>query len=169
MPDDRSLPSTADHIGEAAGGISGVVAGAAIGISAGPLGVLLGGIAGAIGGWWTGRALAEAAEDITEADDAHYRSVFERAPERAAAYEDARRAYYLGHVAAANPDYATRQFADVEGELARGWTAGGSPATWSSVRSFAALGFARGNDRRRTGRRSDRRSAPSADVSPSGS
>src|SRR5215470_8073746 len=80
MSDPNRGPSTADHIGEAAGGITGVVAGAAIGVTAGPLGVLLGGIAGAIGGWWTGRALVEAAEDITEADEAFYREDFEHVP-----------------------------------------------------------------------------------------
>ena len=68
MPDDINRPSTADHIGQAAGGITGAVAGAAIGSTAGPAGIVLGGIAGAIGGWWSGRAIAEAAEDIAERD-----------------------------------------------------------------------------------------------------
>src|SRR6185503_17029757 len=58
-------PSVADEIGEAAGGIAGVLLGAGIGLSAGPVGTLIGGIAGAIGGWWTGRAIAEAAEKLT--------------------------------------------------------------------------------------------------------
>jgi phage tail tape-measure protein len=59
MSDEKHLPSTADHLAQAAGALVGVVAGAAIGTTAGPVGVLLGGIAGAIGGWWSGRALAE--------------------------------------------------------------------------------------------------------------
>ena len=71
MPDTNdSAPSTADHVGQAAGGITGTVAGAAIGTTAGPIGTLLGGIAGAISGWWSGRAIAEAAEDVTKADAA---------------------------------------------------------------------------------------------------
>src|SRR6185503_8062627 len=106
MQEKEGTPSAADHIGQAAGGITGVVAGAAIGVTAGPLGILLGGIAGAIGGWWTGRAVAEAAEDITEADEAYYRTDFDRATQAAtpAPFEEARRAYYLGHLAASAYD-----------------------------------------------------------------
>jgi hypothetical protein len=147
MSDDRNLPDTADHIGQAAGGISGVVAGAAIGASAGPVGALLGGIAGAIGGWWCGRALAEAAEDITEAEDQYYRNDFER---RAVprSYDEVRRAYLLGDVAAANPDY--RSFEEIEPELSRGW--GQTPTAqreWESVKDYASIGFTRGRERRR--------------------
>jgi phage tail tape-measure protein len=65
MEKEKKLPSTADHVGQAAGGITGVLAGAAIGSTAGPVGTLLGGIAGAIGGWWGGRALAQAGEKTT--------------------------------------------------------------------------------------------------------
>src|SRR6266513_792005 len=94
MSDEDNLPSAADHVGQAAGGISGVLAGATIGAPAGPIGILLGGIAGAIGGWWTGRALAEAAEDITEADDEYYRDDFAHSPNaQLAEYEHAKRAY----------------------------------------------------------------------------
>lgn len=160
MHDDTNSPSAADHIGEAAGGITGVVAGAAIGAPAGPLGVLLGGIAGAIGGWWTGRALAEAAEDITEADEAYYRSDFDNSGEHPTPFEQARQAYYLGHVAASNPDYQDRSFAEVERDLSRGWQRAGAAADWDLVRNFAAVGFERGRDRRRTRPESDRRSPP---------
>src|SRR5688572_32887067 len=73
-------PGVADHVGEAAGGISGVVAGAAIGSVAGPVGTVIGGIVGAMGGWWTGRAVAEAATAITTEDDKFYRSHYEGAP-----------------------------------------------------------------------------------------
>src|SRR5688572_6586530 len=70
-------PGVADHVGEAAGGISGVVAGAAVGSAAGPIGTIIGGIVGAMGGWWTGRAVAEAATAITPADDTYYRRHFD--------------------------------------------------------------------------------------------
>jgi hypothetical protein len=153
-----SLPSTADHIGQAAGGITGVVAGAAIGATAGPLGVVLGGIAGAIGGWWTGRALAEAAEDITEVDEEYYRSDFKRADSTVTPFEYARRAYFLGHLAATA--YDGRKFEEIEKELAHGWTTGGGPGSWNSVRGFAAVGYERGRDRRRTRPESDRRATP---------
>ena len=66
MTNAKKRPSTADHLGQAAGGITGVFSGAAIGSIAGAVGTLLGGIAGAIGGWWGGRALAEAGENAAE-------------------------------------------------------------------------------------------------------
>jgi hypothetical protein len=143
-------PDAADHVGQAAGGITGVIAGAAIGATAGPIGSLLGGIAGAIGGWWSGRAIAEAAEDITEADEKFYREDFATSPSPLPGYDDARRAYYLGDVATANPDYSDRPFDDVEAELARGWSTGGSDhGDWPAVRRYAWTGFAHGLERRR--------------------
>jgi hypothetical protein len=146
----KNLPDTADHVGQAAGGITGVVAGAAIGSSAGPIGTLLGGIAGAIGGWWSGRALAEAAEDITEADEQYYREDFERrlTPRQ---FDEVRRAYYFGHIASANPEYRT--FDDDEAELSRAWSHGSDTgADWTAVRNFASVGFQRGRERRRKAR-----------------
>src|SRR5438874_4102157 len=94
-------PSTADEIGEAAGGISGALLGAGIGTAAGPLGTFIGGIAGALGGWWAGRAVAEAAETLTEDDESYYRHHYESLPDRPAdrSYEDVRGAYYLGQIA----------------------------------------------------------------------
>ena len=62
----KSPPSTADEIGEAAGGVSGTVLGASVGAPAGPLGSLIGGIVGAISGWWAGRAVTEAAEKLAD-------------------------------------------------------------------------------------------------------
>lgn len=156
MTDHPNPPSTADHIGQAAGGITGVVAGAAIGATAGPVGVLLGGIAGAIGGWWSGRAIAEAAEDITEADEQFYREDFERTRERRvdhtrrAEFDAARRAYLLGDIAAANPDYVEQPFEEVERELAHGWEAQSVPHEgWSEVREYARVGYSHGRERRK--------------------
>ena len=155
MNDEKQGPSAADQVGQAAGGITGVFAGAAIGATAGPVGVLLGGIAGAIGGWWSGRALAEAAEDITSADEEYYRADFERSAERRVQAEDrrlafdgARSAYILGDVASANPDY--RSFEEVERDLARGWSErAATHGEWDAVRGYASVGFERGRDRRR--------------------
>jgi hypothetical protein len=155
MTDNPTPPSPADHIGQAAGGITGVVAGAAIGATAGPVGVLLGGIAGAIGGWWSGRAIAEAAEDITEADEQFYRQDFERVERRVdharrAEFDAARRAYLLGDIAAANPEYAGLTFEDVERDLSRGWQAQSTAhEDWDAVRPFASVGYARGRERRK--------------------
>ena len=161
MNDDTNRPSAADHIGEAAGGISGVVAGAAIGVTAGPLGVLLGGIAGAIGGWWTGRALAEAAEDITEADEAYYREDFEHVEHGTTPYGTAKRAYFLGHIAASNPVNVGIPFSGAEPELRRGWCGASMACEWENVRGFAAVGYERGQDRRRTRPESNRRQVSS--------
>ena len=152
MNGDKNRLSTADQVGEAAGGITGVFAGAAIGATAGPVGVLLGGIAGAIGGWWSGRALAEAAEDITQAEDEYYRNDFahsaeRRVRERRQGYDNVRTAYYLGDLAAANPEY--RSFEDVEQDLARGWNANAAAhGDWEAIRDCAHVGFERGRDRR---------------------
>ena len=153
MNHENAGPSPADHIGQAAGGITGVFAGAAIGVTAGPIGVLLGGIAGAIGGWWSGRAIVEAAQDITEDDERYYRSDYERADRRVdlasrARFDEARRAYLLGDIAAANPDYAGRSFDDVERDLALGWSSAAGPHAWTTMRNYAGVGFQRGRERR---------------------
>ena len=158
MNDNDSAPSTADHIGQAAGGITGVVAGAAIGLTAGPVGILLGGIAGAIGGWWSGRAIAEAAENISEADEQFYRADFDRVERRVdhtrrAEFDAARAAYLLGDIAAANPEYAGLRFEDVERDLSRGWQAQSTAQDdWGAVRDFASVGYEHGRERRRTPR-----------------
>ena len=153
MNQENSGPSPADHIGQAAGGISGVVAGAAIGVTAGPIGVLLGGIAGAIGGWWSGRAIVEAAQDITDDDEQYYRRDYDRADRRVdlasrARFDEARRAYLLGDIAAANPEYAGRSFGDVEQDLERGWTSTATADEWTRMRGYADVGFQRGRERR---------------------
>lgn len=143
-----SPPSTADQIGEAAGGISGTLLGASVGMAAGPVGALLGGIAGALGGWWAGRAVTEAAEKLGEDDHAYFRQHFERSPHRPAdrSYDDVRNAYVLGHVASHNPNFTAREFEAVEPELERAWP--GNAGEWSSAREFAREGYARGQERR---------------------
>jgi hypothetical protein len=154
MKDEKpSRPSVADHVGQATGGITGVFAGAAIGATAGPIGVLLGGVAGAIGGWWSGRAIAEAAEDITEAEDQYYREHFTGLRAEAEQYDRARTAYYLGDIAAANPEYRERAFDEVEPELSRGWkSVTRDQGDWQAVRDYASVGFTHGRERRRTPR-----------------
>jgi hypothetical protein len=141
-------PSVADQVGEGVGSIGGMVAGATIGTVAGPIGTLIGGIAGAVGGWWTGRAVSEAASALTTDDDNYYRSHYESSSNRLAdrGYEHVRPAYHLGHVAAHNPDYADRNWNDVEGDLQRGWNSDASKqyGEWSAVRPYASEGFNRG-------------------------
>ena len=139
-------PDVADHVGEAAGGISGVVAGAAIGSAVGPVGTIIGGIVGAMGGWWSGRAVAEAATAITKDDDAFYRKRFETSPGRISgrSYDEVKPAYYMGHLASRNPDYLNRSFDDIETDLSRGWTADNKYGAWDDVRDYAREGFTRG-------------------------
>jgi hypothetical protein len=138
-------PGVADHIGEAADGVTGVVTGAAIGSAIGPVGTILGGIAGAMGGWWAGRSLAEAATAITKEDDVYYRRQFEtsgRATGRS--YDDVKPAYYLGHLASRNPDYRNRSFQEIESDLQRGWMSDRKYGSWDEFRGFASEGFNRG-------------------------
>jgi hypothetical protein len=159
----HGAPSLGDEIGEATGGIAGVLLGAGIGSSAGPVGTLLGGIAGAIGGWWSGRAIAEAAEQLTVEDDKEFRAHYESSTNRPAdrSYDDVRGAYYLGHIASANPNFIEREFTEVEPELARGWgQCGDRPCDWEQVRAFVGEGFRRGAERRR---RTDPRTLERAD------
>ena len=138
-------PGVADHVGEAAGGVSGVVAGAAIGSAVGPVGTVIGGILGAMGGWWSGRAVAEAATAITTDDDRFYRTQFESSPNRGSrTYDQVKPAYYLGHVASRNPDYSNRSFEEIETDLRRGWTSDSKYGSWDDARGFAREGFNRG-------------------------
>ena len=141
-------PDIGDHVGEAAGGISGVLTGAAIGSAGGPIGTIIGGIAGAVGGWWSGRAISEAATKFTHSDDEHFRKHYESAPTRPAdrTYEDIRPAYQLGHVASHNPDYSSREFEEVERDLQAGWTDDlrARHGEWSAVRGYARDAYARG-------------------------
>jgi hypothetical protein len=138
-------PGVADHVGEAAGGISGVTAGAALGSLAGPIGTLIGGIAGAMGGWWTGRAVAEAATTVTTDDDNHFRTHYDSAPIGDRGYDEVKPAYYLGHIASRNPDYRARSFEEIEPDLRNGWSKSDRYGSWDSMRNYAREGFARGS------------------------
>lgn len=145
-------PDVGDHVGEAAGGISGVLAGAAIGSLGGPVGTVIGGIAGAMGGWWTGRAVSEAAEALTEDDETYYRKHYETSSTRVSSrsYDDVRPAYHLGHIAAHNPNFRGRTFSEVEPELQRGWGTDISSrhGEWNVVRGYASEGYTRSSSLR---------------------
>jgi len=137
-------PGVADHVGEAAGGISGVAAGAAVGSLAGPVGTVIGGIVGAMGGWWTGRAVAEAATAISTDDEGYYRRHYDASPIADRRYDDVRPAYYLGHIASRNPDYRNRSFDEVESDLRTGWQKDSKYGSWDTVRGYAREGYTRG-------------------------
>ena len=143
-----SHPSHVDEAGEAVGGIGGVLAGAAIGSVAGPVGTIIGGIAGAMGGWWSGRAVTEAASHVTKDDDEYYRGHYESSSTKLAdrSYEDVRPAYHLGQIAAQNPDYANKNWNDVQGDLRRGWSDDYAKkyGDWNTASGYASEGFTRG-------------------------
>lgn len=144
-------PSTADEIGEAAGGVSGVMLGAGIGAAAGPGGVVLGGILGALGGWWAGRAVSEAAEKLTENDESYYRHHYDSLTDRPAdsSYDDVRGAYLLGHIASHNPNFLARAFDEVEPELARGWESQTQhTGSWLAAKPYAREAYVRSTERR---------------------
>jgi hypothetical protein len=167
-----SNPSHVDEAGEAVGGISGVLAGAAVGSVAGPAGTLIGGIAGAMGGWWSGRAVTEAVSTLTKNDDEYYRGHYESSSHRLAdrSYEDMRPAYHLGHVAAHNPDYVNKSWSDVSSDLRRGWSADHARkyGEWSAMSSYAGEGFSRSRSMlssaaNKTGNAAERRGTKAAD------
>lgn len=143
-----SHPSHVDEAGEAVGGIGGVLAGAAIGSIAGPVGTIIGGLAAAAGGWWAGRAVTEAAGKLTDTDDTYYRGEYENSTTKLAdrSYDDVRPAYHLGHIASQNPEYANKQFSDVQSDLQRGWSAEHvkKHGEWNTVAPYANAGFTRG-------------------------
>ena len=144
-----SNPSHVDEAGEGVGGIGGVLAGAAIGSAAGPIGTIIGGLAGAVGGWWAGRAVTEAASHLTHEDDEYYRAHYERTSRTAdRSYDDARPAYQLGQLAAANPDYAGRDWSDVSSEIRRGWSVDHARkyGDWETVSGYASEGYDRGRN-----------------------
>ncbi|MEP6999998.1 MAG: hypothetical protein ABI969_05950 [bacterium] len=143
-----SNPSHVDEAGEAVGGIGGVLAGAAIGSLAGPIGTVIGGIAGAMGGWWSGRAVTEAASTVSSNDDEYYRSHYESSPNRVAdrSFDDVRPAYHLGHVAAHNPEYSKKDWSEVSHDLERGWSGDNARnnGSWAGMNDYAGAGFQRG-------------------------
>ena len=146
--------TTGDVVGEVTGGVAGAATGAALGSLGGPIGTLIGALAGAVGGWWSGRAISEAASTFTDDDESYYRTHYGSAATGAGdavrtsanSYDDVRPAYQLGHLAGRNPDYANRTFDEVEPDLQRGWTSDVSAkhGDWSSVRHYARDAYDRG-------------------------
>lgn len=140
----------ANKIGEAAGGLSGALTGAAIGSIGGPVGMLIGGIAGAVGGWWAGRAIAVAATNFGEEEDRRYRARHAREGDRARTYDDVRAVYQIGHLASLNPEYAGRDFEEIESDLRNGWNGAAREqfGEWSEVRVYARDAYADASARR---------------------
>jgi len=101
--------------------------------------------------------VSEAASTYTTDDDAYFRRHYESsrladADAANADYDRYQPAYRLGQVASRNPEYAERNFDDVEPDLRRGWSDGLGTryGAWDKVRDRARAGFERGRDQRLT-------------------
>ena len=140
-PEKNAAEKVAAPVGGAAGALAGGTAGTLV---AGPIGTVVGAIAGAVGGWWAGAGVERDAEFSAE-DEHYYRAHYEAGAPTSADWQRARPAYQLGHLAARNPAYTARRFADIEPELRHGWS--GETAqrhgSWESVRDLARAAYER--------------------------
>ena len=142
IPETRELNAAekaAGPTGAAAGALAGGTAGTLV---AGPIGTVIGAIAGALGGWWAGSGVEKDAE-LAPADETYYRRHYEASAPAGGSWDRARPAYQLGHLAAANPAYRGRSFADIETDLQRGWRGdtAASAGDWQSVRDLARCAY----------------------------
>jgi hypothetical protein len=141
---DQDRSDDPQTMGRAVGGAAGVGAGAGLGLTVlGPLGGVLGALAGAAGGWWAGKEVVSAVEEVDRADNQ-----FRRAHEHAGAtrpYEEVRHGYQLGHLAGRNPENADLTFAEIEDQLRGAWVQAHlhdrDPVPWDQVRSCAESGY----------------------------
>lgn len=120
---DPDRPSASPAVTGPAGALAGAAAGATGGtLTAGPVGTIVGALVGALGGGLAGMATADDAQPSAD-DEAYYRTHHEGATRGLAdaAYDRARPAYHLGHVAALNPDWRGRPYLEIEPELRRAW------------------------------------------------
>jgi hypothetical protein len=156
MPDDDpDRPSVNPAVTTSAGAAGGLLAGAAAGtLTAGPIGTIIGALVGAVGGGWAGLATGEAVKP-TEEDEEYYRTHYQGATAGTAdaAYERARPAYHLGHVAALNPDYRSHSFDEIEADLRRGWTddVRTRHGDWTAARPYVRAAYERGLARTNAG------------------
>lgn len=128
----------------AVGGAAGAGAGAGIGLAVlGPLGAVVGALVGAVGGWWSGKGLLDAVEDVDRVDEQ-----FRRVHEHAGAtrpYDEVRHGYQLGYLAGRNPENAARAFSEIEADLRGAWVEAHlhdrDPIPWEHVRSSAQSGY----------------------------
>ena len=145
--DEPSEAGTSAAVTAPVGAVAGAAAGATAGtLTAGPVGTIIGAIAGAIGGGLAGLGTSDQAQP-TEEDETYYRTHHRTATSGLAdaAYERARPAYHLGHVAALNPDYRGRPFEEIEPELRRGWgdEVRARHGEWSAASPFARAAYER--------------------------
>lgn len=113
----------------------------------GVIDTIIDGIAGTIGGWWSRRAVSDAASRFSDEEDRFYRDRYENSPLRLAdrSYEEVRPAYQIGHLARKNPDYQGRDFESIEPELRAGWSdpVSSRHGDWGGVREYARDAYTR--------------------------
>lgn len=145
---DAAIPETghknaAERAAAPVGGAAGALAAGTAGmLVAGPIGSAVGAIAGAVGGWWAGAGVERDAE-LAPADEAYYRTHYEASAPPDGDWTRARTAYQLGHLAARNPSYAKRSFADIETDLRHGWKSDAQREEWESIRDLARAAYER--------------------------
>ena len=137
----ETVERAAGPVGAASGAVAGGTAGTLV---LGPIGTAIGAALGAVGGWWAGSAVKEV--PYREADDQHYRTHYSGTHRRGRSFEDVSPGYYLGHVAARNPELRGRPFAEIEPELKRIWNADlrARHGEWSDVRDYVRESYVRG-------------------------
>lgn len=151
---ERVIHATADAVRGAAPtvgrGVEGTLkaTGKALHTLAGPIGTAVGVIAGKAGGWWhsASDSLAELPEEQEQACRVYFESYTARPAELT--WDDARTAYTIGWIAAANPDYGDREFDTVEPDIRPGIDREREEA-YTSLRDFARQGYHRGRGVRR--------------------
>ena len=143
IPDPPAAPNAAEKAAAPTGAAAGALAGGTAGtLIAGPIGTAIGAIAGAVGGWWAGAGVEKDAE-LPPRYETYYRTHYEASAPAGGSWERARPAYQLGHIAAANPSYRGRSFADIETDLQHGWTreTAATAGDWQAVRDLARCGY----------------------------
>lgn len=142
------------NIGEAAGRMAGRAADVAAGMAA----PLFRTAADVLGGWWSKDDAREAAR-FDERDETRWRAHYEGhagasgtsasggttaggSSSAGRSYEDVRPYYQLGHTASRNPEYASRNFEEIEPDLERVWDEGdvGSDP-WPEARGYVEFGY----------------------------
>ena len=162
---DAQIPETghknaAEKVAAPVGGAAGALAAGTAGtLVAGPIGAAVGAIAGAVGGWWAGAGVEREAELAPE-DETYYRAHYEASAPPGGEWNHARPAYQLGHLAARNPAYTNRSFADIETDLRHGWKGDSAREEWDRVRDLARAAY----ERRASGGRIDPQADPDQDA-----
>lgn len=141
-----------EQIGGAVGGAMGRAAGRANDMAMNAVGSVFGQALQTLGSWWSTPAAQQASGAFGESEDRACRTHWESRTGTGAAsgtgspardYESARPAYQFGHMAAHNPEYASRPFDQVEAEVERAWEKVGREryGDWNEVRDQVSYGY----------------------------